>query len=153
MAFKFSKNTPFQECFRFSDRPHGQPTPEVIYQNLVSPSSLAGMVLRCFICEEPFYSAKELIKHDKTHNNEDQQHKCRSCDYSCTSALSLKTHSSIHTGGKPFKCGSCDYSCTTAGDLKRHSYSHTGKKPYQCGSCDFSCRRADVLKKHLLTHR
>ena len=126
---------------------HSNPVLE-FYWTPVICGSWYGMVLRCFICEEPFNSAKELIKHDKTHNNEEQQHKCRRCDYSCTSALSLKTHSSIHTGEKPFKCGSCDYSCTTAGDLKRHSYTHTGEKPYQCGSCDKSFTTASNLQSH-----
>ena len=36
----------------------------------VSCGSRTRMVLRCFICEEPFISASDLIEHDKTHNEE-----------------------------------------------------------------------------------
>merc|ERR1712129_179351 len=60
----------------------------------VSLWSLARMVLRCFICEEPFGSAADLIKHDKTHNDEepkDSLKKEKTCKTSNNQEISIST--------------------------------------------------------------
>ena len=103
---------------------------------------------QCGSCDYSCTTAGGLKTHSFTHTGE----KPYQFDFSCTSASDLKTHSYNHTGEKSYQCSSCDFSCTRASNLKTHSYIHTGEKLYQCASCDYSCTQAGALKRHSYTH-
>ena len=77
---------------------------------------------------------------------------CTQCNYSCTTAGSLKQHMQTHSGEKSFNCTQCNYSGTQASDLKKHMRTHSGEKPFMCEQCNYSSAQALHLKRHKLTH-
>merc|ERR1712129_139889 len=145
----------------------------------VSLWSLARMVLRCFICEEPFGSAADLIKHDKTHNDDepkDSLKKEKTCKTSNNQEKSISTscevcaqnyadseseyrrlisHRRMHklsSREKLFKCDQCVKKFTRADTLKTHKITHTGEKRFGCDQCSKEYSHSGELKIHKRTH-
>jgi uncharacterized Zn-finger protein len=76
---------------------------------------------------------------------QEKPYTCVQCDFSCTTASTLKTHKMTHDVEKPHACQLCDYSCTTTGSLKKHYDIHTGEKPYPCVQCTQSFTTSVLL--------
>merc|ERR1712129_591273 len=109
----------------------------------VSPGSRTRMVIRCFICEEPFISALDLIEHDKTHNEEEstdpvKQEETFTIDITSNQVERkrvLSDEERTHTGEQLFKCDQCDKAFSQSHNLTRHKRIHTGEKPFKCDLC------------------
>ena len=107
--------------------------------------------------------------------SEENLSNCTKCNYSCTTAGSLKMHSGknlfsctlrncsattasclkrhmlIHSEVKSFRCELCDHSCTVE-HLINHKLTHIGEKPFACEQCNYSFSRCNGFKYHMLSH-
>ena len=106
--------------------------------------------------------------------------KCKNCDYQCSYEHILKIHMESHTGEKPHKCSDCEYQSNDAQTLKDHMKTHLKEKPSdaeinnlvsasrsehvikeseinngivnKCTECSFNCKTLDEILNHLITH-
>ena len=86
-------------------------------------------------------------KHVLVHNGS-----CTRCDYSSSPSSSLKSHTMIHSGEKPFSFKQCNYSFTWSSHFKTHMLTHSGEKLNSCSHCSLSCTTAGNPKDHVRTH-
>ena len=77
---------------------------------------------------------------------------CTRCDYSSSPSSSLKSHTMIHSGEKPFSFKQCNYSFTWSSHFKTHMLTHSGEKLYSCSHCSLSCTTAGNPNDHVCTH-
>jgi len=77
---------------------------------------------------------------------------CTRCDYSSSPSSSLKSHTMIHSGEKPFSFKQCNYSFTWSSHFKTHMLTHSGEKLNSCSHCSLSCTTAGNPKDHVRTH-
>ena len=64
----------------------------------------------------------------------------------------LKAHSKLHSGEKPYKCEVCLATLIQLGDLPQHLKVHSGEKPYNCEVCSASLSISNTFKEHLRSH-
>ena len=83
-------------------------------------------------------------KHVLVHNGS-----CTRCDYSSSASSSLKSHTMIHSGEKPFSSKQCNYSFTRSSHFKTHMLIHSGEKLYSCSQCSISCTIAGNHKERI----
>jgi uncharacterized Zn-finger protein len=76
---------------------------------------------------------------------------CPICHKVLSSRGSLKSHSKIHSGEKPFACF-CGKSFRTKDSLTKHSRVHTGEKPYSCETCGKSFTQNSSWRLHMRIH-
>ncbi|KAJ1623971.1 hypothetical protein T492DRAFT_882663, partial [Pavlovales sp. CCMP2436] len=78
------------------------------------------------------------------------------CEYSATTASTLKRHTRTHSGERPFPCDEpeCNFSAAKAGNLTRHKRTHSGERPFVCDEpgCGYSATSASHLTTHKRTH-
>ena len=79
---------------------------------------------------------------------EKKKYVCDECKKSFKNKFLLKTHSSEHTGIKPFKCDECDSSFALRSRLVRHKKRHRG---YPCDkdNCKMIAQTWSQLRKHI----
>ena len=67
---------------------------------------------------------------------------------------SLKKHTFLHTGERPFSCSICQKSFTSSSDLKTQARAHGSDKPFRCShqDCAKAFKSKCALKNHLLLH-
>ena len=117
------------------------------------PMELLNDRKRSFTCNQCNYTTQAIDlaiwrkKHVLVHNGS-----CTRCDYSSSASSSLKSHTMIHSGEKPFSSKQCNYSFTRSSHFKTHMLIHSGEKLYSCSQCSLSCTTAGNLKDHICTH-
>ena len=116
------------------------------------PKKLLNDRNRSFACNQCNYTGDnpgnlKKKKHVLVHNGP-----CTRCDYSSSASSSLKSHTMIHSGEKPFSSKQCNYSFTRSSHFKTHMLIHSGEKLYSCSHCSLSCTTAGNLKDHVRTH-
>ena len=125
-----------------------------------SPSSF-----HCGACGQVFASEAELCTHceslgclgcDRTSMTISRcitrLHLCDTCGKHFASALSLRNHSRLHTGVRPFSCSTWGRSFVQKVALVHHQHQHLGIKPYQCNFCKRSFAQKGQLTVHTRQH-
>ncbi|KAF8856547.1 hypothetical protein BDZ45DRAFT_548485, partial [Acephala macrosclerotiorum] len=88
--------------------------------------------------------------------------KCNTCGERFTRSTTLREHTRIHSGDRPFECSECGKKFPRSKDRNRHQALHSGGKTYLCGTgewcqstwgCGREFAREDQLAAHLRTQR
>lgn len=76
------------------------------------------------------------------------------CGKSYKQSSSLRSHSRVHTGERPFVCDfdNCGKAFSAGFALRRHKRIHTGEKSFKCDVCTKTFSRKDALRQHERVH-
>jgi len=105
----------------------------------------------CPICHKSFHSQSELISHTTVHTGE-RPYACHICPKTFRTRAVLRTHIKAHIGLRDKVCEQCGQGFIQKSDLVKHLRRHTGANPYACDRCDRVFMRRDYLVKHQLVH-
>lgn len=108
---------------------------------------------KCSICKAGFESRSEIKDHMFSKHKDSLDYcTCTVCfkNFSCPN--SLKRHSLVHTGTKPYSCEICKRRFSQSSILKRHRFTHNELKPFQCHFCKKSYTQKMNLLIHLRNH-
>lgn len=103
----------------------------------------------CGVCKKSFPD-KDLNTHICDPSAGPDGRLCPVCGKKFANPSSLKIHSVVHTGEKPYSCNTCGKRFSQKGNLKCHQRVHTGEKPHHCIKCGKSFSQKVSLKQHLL---
>ncbi|XP_043942935.1 LOW QUALITY PROTEIN: uncharacterized protein LOC122814417 [Protopterus annectens] len=108
---------------------------------------------KCSECSKCFRLRRNIVIHERIHLGKvENPYKCVECSKGFTSAGSLRTHLSVHSGEKPYKCPECSKCFRQRGDLVKHERIHMLEKPYKCPECNKGFTTAGNLRTHLSVH-
>lgn len=107
----------------------------------------------CKDCGKFLANSGSLKIHSRIHTGE-KPYACtfEGCSYRSSQIQNLNTHIRIHTGEKPYKCNHCDASFAQQNSLTNHALIHTGEKPFKCNQCEYAATQKTTLELHLRTH-
>uniref|UniRef100_A0A8C4X200 C2H2-type domain-containing protein n=1 Tax=Eptatretus burgeri TaxID=7764 RepID=A0A8C4X200_EPTBU len=114
----------------------------------------------CQECGKRFSQGWILERHKRTDEicvggdkmrcpNQLLRYRCNDCSREFKCSQSLRRHSRIHTGWKPYHCEVCGKTFSDSSNLARHKSLHTGEKPFCCPYCGVSFRLKHYLTYHL----
>ena len=95
--------------------------------------------------------ASTLKTHSRVHSGK-KPYKCKLCVYSARQPAHLRKHLKTHSKEKPYECQQCSYTASDAHTLKTHLNIHSEEKPYRCQQCSYSARQSAHLKRHMRMH-
>ncbi|XP_022833020.1 putative histone-lysine N-methyltransferase PRDM6 [Spodoptera litura] len=106
---------------------------------------------KCKNCNYKGINSHDIKRHSIKHNNiKERLYKCDICDSCFSQKSNLKNHIRTHTGEKPYKCDICENSFSLKHHFKYHIRTHTGEKPYKCDVCESRFRHSNTLKYHIM---
>lgn len=105
----------------------------------------------CPICHKTFSGKAELVTHSTVHTGE-RPFKCHLCPKAFRLKSVLSMHVKSHLGKKDEVCDKCGLSFLKKSDLLKHMRRHNGSKPYKCDECAKEFIRKDYLVKHMKSH-
>ncbi|XP_018090910.1 oocyte zinc finger protein XlCOF22-like isoform X2 [Xenopus laevis] len=108
--------------------------------------------LRCPTCGKAFRFQSHLLKHQKTHK-EENVYTCPICGVQYEQKVQFAAHMRVHPGEKPFKCDECGSCFAQKGSLVLHQKKHKGLDVYKCKLCGHRFDKKSKLKNHLKFHR
>ncbi|XP_038587311.1 zinc finger protein 37-like isoform X2 [Micropterus salmoides] len=126
----------------------------LLYRNLGSLikhawSHVEKSQLVCGVCGEQFESVEELKGHLR---NYQKSHDCSHCGKSFLTKTSLNSHTTLHTGDRPFKCDVCHKTFGRLSTLCAHRWVHVADKPHKCDICPKAFGLKTQLKAHSMIH-
>ncbi|XP_045921409.1 uncharacterized protein LOC123980886 isoform X2 [Micropterus dolomieu] len=126
----------------------------LLYRNLGSLikhawSHVEKSQLVCGVCGEKFESVEELKGHLR---NYQKSHDCSYCGKSFLTKTSLNSHTTLHTGDRPFKCDVCHKTFGRLSTLCAHRWVHVADKPHKCDICPKAFGLKTQLKAHSMIH-
>ncbi|XP_055622601.1 gastrula zinc finger protein XlCGF57.1-like [Toxorhynchites rutilus septentrionalis] len=108
-------------------------------------------------CEMVYATKQGMINHKKRHDPnfvppEPKRSVCDQCGKTFSTKGSLKAHSYIHTGIRPFQCTICDKRFPDIHKLNEHIMRHEGIKNHVCSYCGQKKTTLKELKVHMNYH-
>ena len=108
---------------------------------------------RCDICFKTFKVQAELKNHCFSVHSNEGVITCIVCKKKLTTALSIYTHSVMHSGAREHECEQCGHAFKTATGLKEHLVTHSKEKPVrQCPHCDRKFFSRSQYNAHVMRH-
>ena len=108
---------------------------------------------RCDICFKTFKVQAELKDHCFSVHSSEGVITCIVCKKKLTTALSIYTHSVMHSGAREHECKQCGHAFKTATGLKEHMVTHSKEKPVrQCPHCDRKFFSRSQYNAHVMRH-
>ena len=108
------------------------------------------LLRKCDKCDLDFKIGEEMDQHLKKCHNCDKTIKCKDCDKTWVSHLSLELHMAEIHKKVMFCCDLCGYVTNEATILKKHKkIVHEGKRDHVCHICGTSLEQSWKLKQHL----
>ncbi|XP_044039781.1 zinc finger protein 37-like isoform X2 [Siniperca chuatsi] len=103
----------------------------------------------CGVCGEHFVSVDELKGHLR---NYQKTHDCSYCGKSFFTITGLNSHTTLHTGNRPFKCDVCHKTFAHMSTLSVHRWVHVADKPHKCDICPKAFGLKAQLRAHSKVH-
>lgn len=108
---------------------------------------------RCDICFKTFKVQAELKEHCFSVHANEGVITCIVCKKKLTTALSIYTHSVMHSGAREHECDICGYAFKTLTGLKEHKITHSEDKPVrQCPYCERKFFSRSQYNAHVMRH-
>ena len=107
-------------------------------------------VKKCDQCDTEFKISKDFDDHLKSVHKCDKAFKCKECDLTWVSHLSLELHYIESHKKIMFCCDTCGYTTFQDSILQRHRrITHEGKRDYVCHICGKSFSKKFMLPDHM----
>lgn len=112
--------------------------------------------IKCPDCDKTYCNTKKLIWHIRTHSEKSFQ--CTQCPKICTTKITLKRHSAMHSNERPFMCELCGIRTKSKVSIRRHiigvhemkkQKNYKARKPLKCPLCDDKFEKLSKMKRHL----
>ena len=87
-----------------------------------------------------------------------KKYKCDQCDFRGHSKATIRNHSVVHTGEKPFQCTfpGCSYRAGWKHSLQKHLLTHNPDRDkflvHHCDQCDYRAATRSQIKNHVTVH-
>ncbi|XP_047348505.1 zinc finger protein 37-like isoform X10 [Vespa velutina] len=104
----------------------------------------------CDICGKFYTSDYSLYKHRKVAHLNEYNFQCDVCNKRLLTQENLNNHMRQHD--RTYECKECGKVFATKRYLATHTTTHTGVKPYVCQICKKNFRTSHMRNTHLLTH-
>ena len=113
----------------------------------------SGICLTCPTCKQAFPNREEWKPHVLMHKHKDH-HLCRFCGKIFNKKENLQRHyRTVHLLIKAFTCTICNKSFTERNSLRDHTRIHTGERPFVCEICNSPIRTRALYTRHMMvTH-
>nr|XP_039264082.1 zinc finger protein 239-like [Styela clava] len=123
----------------------------VRYPSSICTYKSPSKLFTCSFCKKSFTQSGTLKRHTRIHTGY-KPYKCSSCDKTFSLKSYLVTHKRTHTGEKPYQCLTCGKCFSQPSSLKTHTQTHSNVKPYECDTCGFKFALKSYLTVHERTH-
>lgn len=108
----------------------------------------------CFMCNTPFGTRYDLLKHYNAPRVEEFACDVEGCDLIFSSQFQLRKHfDSAHPNTHAFQCDECDKVYDKQASLIHHKYvMHDERSNFHCDQCDKTFHRKTFWKEHMNSH-
>ena len=110
----------------------------------------------CHICGIKFKIKSNLMKHQKTHEENRQELTCQEpdCGFKASFKSDLDRHMLKHSDVKDLSCRECEFKCKRKSDMSRHQkLTHENLPFLECDLCSYKTKNRAHMKRHGKIHQ